>query len=322
MLRHRLRWPALIAVAALLVVAQSPFATEKPDFLTANIDTSVHPGDDFFQYGNGAWLKRNPMPASQSTWGVGDAVREQLYTTLRAIHERSAAAQAPAGSDDQKDRRFLAYGDGCGQGARAGHHAAAARARADRRREEPGAGARRRLHDADAGRQFVLLIRASSQDYKQSDVFSVYALQGGLGLPDRDFYFNNDKNFREIRSAYVRYLARMLRFLGRSDAEADAAAAAVMRFETALAKASRKLEDLRDPLQNYHRIAPGEFTRTQMPSVDWTERLAAWSLRPEYLVVGQPEYFAALDRDLAADAHRRCSRTTCVSDLSRPTRSF
>ena len=297
MLRHRLRWPALIAASVLLVVAQSPFATEKPDFLTANIDTSVRPGDDFFQYANGAWFERNPMPASQSAWGVGDAVREQLYATLRATHERSAAAQAPAGSDDQRIGDFWRTAMDV-----------------DKARELGIAPLRRELAQIDAAKNLAQVLDVSfmmqalgvssffafrvDQDYKQSDVFSIYALQGGLGLPEREFYFNDDKNFREIRSAYVRYLARMLRFLGRSDAEADAAAAAVMRFETVLAKASRKLEDLRDPLQNYHRIAPREFTRTQMPSVDWTERLAAWSLRPEYMVVGQPEYFAALDRIL------------------------
>jgi len=86
MLTHHLRWPVLVAVSALLVVGQSSFAAEKPDFLTANIDTSVHPGDDLFRYANGAWFTRNPIPASQSAWGVADAVREQLYTTLRATH--------------------------------------------------------------------------------------------------------------------------------------------------------------------------------------------------------------------------------------------
>ena len=297
MLTYHLRRPALIAVAALLVVAQPLFAAEKPDFLTANIDTSVHPGDDFFQYGNGAWLKRNPIPATQSMWGVADAVREQLYTTLRAIHERSTAAQAPAGSDDQKIGDFWRTAMDVDEARKLGITPL-----------------RRELAQIDAARNLTQVLDVAfmmqtlgaesfflfviSQDYKQSDVFSAYAWQGGLGLPDRDFYFNNDKSFREIRSAYVRHLARMLRLLGRSEAEADVAAAAVMRFETALAKASRKREDLRDPLQNYHRMAPGEFTRTQMPSIDWTERLAGWSLRPEYLVVGQPEYFAALDRNL------------------------
>ena len=215
MLTHHLRWPVLVAVAALLVVAQSSFAAEKPDFLTANIDTSVHPGDDFFQYGNGAWFKRNPIPATQSTWGVGDGVREQLYTTLRAIHERSAAAQSPAGSDDQKIGDFW--------------HTAMD---VDKARKLGITPLRRELAQIDAaknlaqvldvafmmqtlGADAVLFIRASTRTTSRATSFSVYARQGGLGLPDRDFYFSNDKSFREIRNAYVRHLARMLRLLGR-----------------------------------------------------------------------------------------------------------
>ena len=296
MLTNIPRWPAAtVAVAALLFVAQPLFASDKSDFLTANIDTSVHPGDDFFQYGNGAWFKRNPIPPTESTWGVGAVVREQLYTTLRAIHERSAAAQSPAGSDAQKIGDFW--------------HTAMD---VEKARELGITPLRRELAQIDAAKNLAQALDVGfmmqtlgadaffslsiEQDLKQSDVFSVYASQGGLGLPDRDFYFSNDKNIRQIRNAYVRHLARMLRLLGRKEADANAAAAGVMRFETALAKTSRKLEDLRDPLRNYQRIAPTDFTREHTPSVNWTERLAAWNLRPEYVVVGQPEFFSALDR--------------------------
>jgi len=95
------RWCAVFLVT-LLSLAQPLRADEKPDFLTANIDASVHPGDDFFQYGNGAWLKRNPIPPTEAGWGVGNLVRDQLYATLRAIHERAAESHALAGSDEQK----------------------------------------------------------------------------------------------------------------------------------------------------------------------------------------------------------------------------
>ena len=289
------RWPATIAVAALLVVAQPLFASDKPDFLTAHIDTSVHPGDDFFQYGNGAWFKRNPIPPTESTWGVGAVVREQLYATLRAIHERSAEEQVPAGNDAQKIGDFW--------------HTAMD---VEKARELGITPLRRELAQIDAAKNLAQALDTAfmmqtlgadpffslsiEQDLKQSDVISVYASQGGLGLPDRDFYFSNDKNIRQIRTAYVRHIARMLRLLGRKEADASAAAAGVMRFETALAKASRRLEDVRDPLRNYQRIAPTDFTRKHMPSVNWTERLAAWNLRPEYVVVGQPEFFSALER--------------------------
>ena len=319
MLTNIPRWPATIAVVALLVVAPPLFASDKPDFLTANIDTSVDPGDDFFQYGNGAWLKRNPIPPTESTWGVGAVVREQLYTTLRAIHEQSADAQVPAGTDAQKIGDFWRTAMDV-----------------DKARELGITPLRRELAQIDAAKNLAQVLDAAfmmqtldadpffslsiRQDLKQSDVFSVYAWQSGLGLPDRDFYFNNDKNIRQIRSAYVRHLARMLLLLGRTEADANAAAAGVMRFETALAKASRKLEDVRDPLRNYQRLAPADFTHEHTPSVDWTERLAAWNVRPEYVVVGQPEFFSALDASCARRPSRY-SRTTCAYGLSPRTRS-
>ena len=133
------------------------------------------------------------------------------------------------------------------------------------------------------------------QDFKESQIVSLYAWQGGLGLPERDFYINDDRSIRELRAAYVKYLARMLKLSGRREADVDASAAAVVRLETALALVSRKLEETRDPLKNYHRFAPPDFTRTHTPSLDWGERLTAWHVQPEFMVVGQPEYFDALD---------------------------
>jgi putative endopeptidase len=152
------------------------------------------------------------------------------------------------------------------------------------------------LHPLGVDALFTFLV---DQDEKESHVVSVHVYQGGLGLPDRDFYINDDASVRQTRVAYVRHVGRMLRLLGRSEATAAADATALMRFETALAKASRKLEETRDPLTNYQRIAPAEFTSRYTPSIDWTRRLAAWNLRPEYIVVAQPEYFIALEKILA-----------------------
>src|SRR5204862_344392 len=84
-----------------------------------------------------------------------------------------------------------------------------------------------------------------------------------------------------IRAEYVKYMVRILTLLGRRDSDAGASAAAVMRLETALAQASRKLEDLRDPLKNYNRVSPAELERAHTPSVPWSERLPAWNVRPQ-----------------------------------------
>src|SRR5690348_16650771 len=99
-----MRYLALTALFAVgCVHAAKPVqSAPEQDFLRANLDTTVSPGDDFFQYANGGWLKRNPIPASESHWGIGNVVNEQLRTSLRKINEDAAASSAPQGSDQQK----------------------------------------------------------------------------------------------------------------------------------------------------------------------------------------------------------------------------
>ena len=296
MLKSALRW-CIAVIPGLLLVAQTCPAAAPVDFLTANIDPSVKAGDDFFQYANGTWLKRNPIPPTDSAWGVDSLVREQLYSTLRELNARAAETSA-AGSDDQKIGDFWRTAIDAELAQRLGVAPLARElARIDavktRRQALDAAFA---LHPLGVDALFEFLV---DQDEKESHVVSVHVFQGGLGLPDRDFYVNDDESVRQTRAAYVRHLGRMLRLLGRADSAASADATALMRFETALAKVSRKMEDTRDPLTNYNRIAPADFTRRYTPSIDWTQRLAAWNLRPDYIVVAQPEYFGALEKILA-----------------------
>ncbi|HET7525398.1 MAG TPA: M13 family metallopeptidase [Burkholderiaceae bacterium] len=270
------------------------YAAGKPDFLTANVDASMNPGDDLYQYGNGGWIRRNPIPATEAHWGVSQLVRDELYQALRTIHEKAAATPAPAGSDTQKIGDFWRTAMDVQKARRLGIGPLRAElARIDAVQDLPQAiDAAVALQAIGVQPFFALFIR---QDFKDSQIASLYAWQGGLGLPERDFYINDDPSIRDLRTAYIRYLARMLKLSGRREADVDASATAVMRLETALALVQRKLEATRDPLQNYHRFAPREFTRSHTPWLNWDERLAAWHVGPEFIVVGQPEYFGALD---------------------------
>jgi putative endopeptidase len=285
------------AIAAPAVGGDAPSANaEQPagDFLAANLNKAVDPAVDFFEYANGGWLAKHPVPESESAWGIGNEVRDQLYDTLRGLNEKAAAADNPAGSDAQKVGDFWST--------------AMDVARADRLGATPLAtelGEIDAIHDA-AGAWDVafaqmplqagaLLSFGVYQDEKASDVMAVHVGQGGLGLPERDFYFNEEAGVKKIREEYVAHLARVLGLLGRDSAQAAKDAAAIMAFETDLARASRKLEDLRDPQANYNKMTAAELTAKYTPHVDWTARLAAWGLRPEYVIVGQPEFFTALD---------------------------
>jgi putative endopeptidase len=267
------------------------------DILASNLDTSVDPGQDFFTYANGNWLARHPIPIEEAGWGIGNLVEEELYLKLRKINETAAIAHAPTGSDQQRIGDFWATAM---DGARADAVGLAPL--------QPELDLIDSIQTTEAAIRVSFALRAVGvdtffdvsvgQDERQSDLMSVHVEQDGLGLPERDFYFNPEKGTAQIRHEYVAHLGRMLRLMGRPEASAHSSAALVMKFETALAQASRKLEDLRDPEKNYHKMSPSELTRQHTPLIAWPKCLHGMSLQPEFLIVGQPEYFTALNRHL------------------------
>jgi len=291
---------ALIAIGWLFTVPMADGTepsrpTIKPDFLAANLDTTVSPGDDFFQYANGGWLKRNPIPAAQSGWGTAYLVDKQVGEALREINSRAAATLAPDGTDDRKIGDFWATALDVAKAKRLGVQPLKQElARIDRVTNlQQALDAGFALQSLEVNAFFRLLV---DQDKRNAAVVAVYVNQGGLGLPDRNFYFDTDASTAHIRSEYVKLITRMLSLL--DGKEARSAARELMAFESALARASRTIGDMRDPVTNYHRMTPAELTRDYTPTISWTERLAAWNLHPVYIVVRQPEYFAALNRVL------------------------
>jgi putative endopeptidase len=287
------------STGALAGDATPPASAQQQDFLASHLDTSVDPAQDFFQYANGGWLKAHPIPASESAWGIGNAVNEQLYTSLRKINEDAAAADALPGSDQQKIGDFWATAMDTAQADALG--AAPLQAQFDA--IDAIESANDVFDTVFAFKQIGVggLFRLGvSQDDKDSATMAVQVNQGGLGLPERDFYFNPEAGVAKIRAEYVDHIARTLGLLGRDPIDAQAAAASVMAFETQLATASRKLEDLRDPEKNYNKMSPSELTGRYTPSIDWAARLGAWGVHPSYLIVGQPEFFAAMDKLVAA----------------------
>jgi putative endopeptidase len=301
---HVVRSPALVLGAMLLatiappparVAAAAATTTERQqDFLRAHMDAAVDPGVDFFTYANGGWLARNPIPPTDSWWGIGKLVEAQLDARLRAINEQAAASAAPAGSEQRKIGDYWVTAMDASRADRLGRHPLDAElARIDA------------VHDVRSALDEAFALRALevetffkvgvSQDERDSGTMAVHLSQGGLGLPDRDFYFNPEPGVARIRREYVEHIARSLRLLGRNAAGTQAAAQDVMDLETALASAARKLEELNDPIRNYHRMSPAEVTARYTPTIQWGERLAAWSIRPEFVVVGQPEFYVRVE---------------------------
>jgi putative endopeptidase len=270
-------------------------ATTRPDLLAGHVDSTVDPGADFFRFANGAWLKANPIPSSESGWGIGNLVVEELRTKIRTINEEAAAADAPQGSAQQKIGDYWSTGMDS--------------AKAERLGTAPLDDLLQRIDGITNGKDAFavagVLNRAGAgvlysgyvgQDAKNSEVMAVGLWQGGLGLPDRDYYFNTEAGVAETRAAYPGHIARMLMFLGQDSGTAAEAGAAVFAFETELAKKSRTLDEQRDPWANYNKMAVAGKLKATTPHMDWRALLNSYGLNKcDTIIVGQPEFLSAVD---------------------------
>ena len=275
-------------------------SADKPDLLHAALDTTVSPGDDFFAYANGTWLKNNPIPASESNMGIGKKVQDEIYGRLRQTSVEAAAASAAPGSNQQKIGDFWAVGMDSVKADKLGF--TPIQAELDRiaamktLAEIPAVVA----HEQQLGVN-VLIGPRVGQDDKHSDQMALYLRQSGLGLPNRDYYFNTDSRTKNIRAEYLKHVANTLQLLGQDAKTAAANAGQVMALETALAKSSRKLEALRDPYANYHKMSVAQLDKLT-PGLDWQAWLGA--LGPQHLdsvIVGQPEFYQTVGRLLKTE---------------------
>ncbi|UOQ73620.1 M13 family metallopeptidase [Hymenobacter cellulosilyticus] len=261
----------------------------QPDLLQANLDTTVRPGDDFFTYANGGWLKKHPIPASESSWGIGKEVQNEVYARLRALNEEAAKANAAAGTSQQKIGDFWATGLDSAAIDKQG--IAPLKPELDR------IAAIKSVADVQSvvARHKVLGVNSLiglyvGQDAKNSDKMALHLYQAGLGLPNRDYYFNKDSRTSNIRKEYVRHVGHMLQLTGQDSVTAQRHAAQIMQLETQLAGSSRKLEDLRDPYANYNKRAVADLSKLT-PGLDWKPWLAQMELKTDTVIVGQPEFY-------------------------------
>ena len=183
------------------------------DPLVQNMDLTVKPGDDFFKYSCGRWLKSHPIPAAERGWGIGNLVHEETYRQLRGICESAARSGAARGTVDQKVGDFWTSGMDSLSIEKAGaaplrpflDEVAAIRTRDDVLR------AVAHFQRLGFGSLFSLYV---GQDERHSERYALHLFQGGLGLPDRDYYFNSDTGTVRIRREYRKHVAAMFALLG------------------------------------------------------------------------------------------------------------
>jgi putative endopeptidase len=284
----------VVTIVAFIVSCSNKSDAPKPDILAANLDSSVKPGEDFFEYANGGWLKKNPIPGEQSSWGIGNLVIEENLKRLREISEKAAASKAAKGSNDQKIGDFWTMAMD------------SAKIEADGLKPiQPLLDKVNAISDVRSLLNTVSELKKVGsntlfnddvyQDAKKSDVMAYNLAQGGLGLPEREYYFKTDSATINIRNEYVKYISKILIMAGEDSTIAATAAKNILALETKLATASRKIEDLRDPYKNYNKMAVTDLGK-MAGNVDWASYLKnAGVQKVDSVIVGQPEFFTALN---------------------------
>ena len=267
------------------------------DILRANADTTLSPGKDFFQYANGTWLKNNPVPASESIWSISNLVQEETYTRLKEISVNAAAASdAKSGTAMQKIGDFYASAMDTIAVEKNGikplqPELDRINAITDIKSLMPEVANLSAITDAFFG----LYV---GQDSKNSEKMAMYVYQAGLGLPDRDYYFNTDSRTVNIRKEYVKHITKMMQLLGEDEATAAKHSEMVMKIENDLAAKSRKLEALRDPYKNYNKMSVEAISKLT-PSINWKEMLVKVGIaNPDTVIVGQPEFLQEIEKVL------------------------
>jgi len=273
-----------------------------PPLDPANMDTTVKPGDNFYQYANGNWLKNNPVPPEYSRWGSFNELIEKNNDALHEIAEKAAALavreagaskiEKTAASDVQKVGDF--YASGMNEAAiNAAHaqplqdemkHIDAIKDRSDLTKEIG------HLHSLGVGAFFRF---SSGQDDKNSTMVIAQAGQGGLGLPDRDYYTKDDEASKKLRDQYIAHVTKMFTLLGDSAEQSAAHARTVIDVETSLAKPARTRVELRDPQKNYNKMSEADLQKLT-PDFHWGDYFKQLNLPvPGAIDVRQPEFFKA-----------------------------
>ena len=273
-MRFVLRALVLTFALATSASAQTAVPMQATPLDPANLDRSVSACTDFYQFANGGWIKRNPIPAAYSRWGSFDQLQEgnqsNLLTILRAAE---ANGDGQASADIRKLGTFYSSCMDSAGAERAGFQPIKSDldridAIRNRRRLEAAVA---RLHSRGVSNLFGF---GAQQDFKNSTAVIAGINQGGLSLPDRDYYLNPDKRYADIRTNYLDHVVRMFQLIGEPVSRATADAQRVMNIETALAKPAMTRVQMRDPNANYHRMTSAELAQLA-PGFNWPSFFAS-----------------------------------------------
>ncbi|WP_235212357.1 M13 family metallopeptidase [Sphingobacterium sp. ML3W] len=295
---------SILPIASLVFGCQSnnssvQHKTDRTVFLdVSGMDTTVHPGDNFFMYANGQWLNKTVIPPSESGWGSFYTLNDENLQKLHGILEKAAQSNSKKGTDQQKVGDFYTSGMDTLTIEKLGVSPIAAL-----------------LEKIDGLKSIEELIAYSADGFRDGDgdLFSFYIaadermsnknaatfVQGGLNLPEASYYLDQDDKAKKIREAYMNYLSKLFALAGKQ-ATAKADAESVLKIETAIAKSHLSPVELRDPIKNYNKVAVTTFQK-ETPNLNWSDILKRLSIKTDTLLVQQPKFYVALNNLLKSE---------------------
>lgn len=269
-------------------------------FDVTECDHSIRPQDDFFHHAHKKWMDKNPIPKTESRWGSFTMLRFETEKQIRALVEEVAAKKNVLPNSSEQMVRDL-YRSGMDMERRNAlgitplnpllSKVEGIRSTTDLQKVVA------ELHRLGVG---VMWGAGVDQDMKNSEAYALYIGQDGLGLPDRDYYLKQDAESKRIRSAYEIHVEKLFRLMGSTPKDAKTKRDTVLRIEAALAKASMKKEEMRDPDKIYNKLTPAKLQKLA-PAIDWSayaKRISAE--KAAYYLVTQPEFMAAVSGMLSS----------------------
>ncbi|MBI3517745.1 MAG: M13 family metallopeptidase [Bacteroidetes bacterium] len=283
-----------VLVASSLIAGANMFAQVlTPGINLSYIDSSANPRNDIYKFANGKWLNTQKIPASDGSWGSFNEINERNIANLKALMaEVSVDNKALPGSNAQKLRDF--------------YLTAIDSVKAEKDGIKP-ISADLAAIDAIKTKDDLLKVTAMLNkkgvsgligfyvysDFKNSNANTCYLAQSGLGLPDRDFYF--EAQYESVKKEYIDYITKMFECLGSSAETAKAHSATIMKIETELAKNSQNAVEQRDPQKQYNPFTKAELVKL-VPNVNWDAYFAAVGIKtPDILVLNQPKFYEGLN---------------------------
>ncbi len=286
----------ILPAAVMMACGQAPKeestteAAKPSGFELSNLDTSVAPCDNFYQYAIGGWLKGNPIPSTESRWSSFNVVTEGNNTRLRAIlDEYAAMTGAEKGTKEQQIGDF--------------YKSAMDTAKLTELGASPIMPYMEQIAAVSTKEELVQLAANFStmgvgsmfgmyigQDDKNSSAYITHVYQSGLTLPDRDYYLKTDEKSESIKTAYNEHIQKMFMLLGESAEATEEKAETVMKIESALAEISMSRVERRDPNKTYNKFSFADF-KTEFKGVDWDGYIGTLGLsNVEDIIVGQPDF--------------------------------